>query len=79
MALVRDAAKESRRQDDLRPEDVLDPAVIEEVGRRQREAEAAAPDRLADETAWENALEIDDLRELADRARRGEHMSLRKP
>ena len=78
MALTRDAAKKSPLRDDLRPQDVLDPDVVKEVDRTQREVEAAAPGRLADETAWENALDIDDLRELTDRARRGEHISLRK-
>ena len=78
MALARDTTKESPLGDDLRPEDVLDPDVVEEVSRTQREVEASAHARLADEAAWENALDADDLRELADRARRGEHISLRK-
>ena len=78
MALAADAAKESPPRDGSNPEDVLDPDALADVDRTQAEAEAAAPGRLSDESAWENALDVDDLRRLADRARHGEHVSLQK-
>lgn len=82
MVLARDAANESPPRDGLRPglrpEGVLDPDTLADVDRAQAEAESAAPGCLADETAWENALDVEDLRELADRAHRGEHICLRK-
>lgn len=78
MALAPDTAKESPPRDSSSPEDVLDPDALADVDRTQAEAEVAAPGRLSDEAAWENALDVDDLRELADRARHGEHVSLQK-
>ncbi len=78
MALAPDTAKASPPQNGSTPTDVLGPDALADIDRRQAEAEAAAPGRLSDEAAWENALDVDDLRELADRARRGEHVSLQK-
>lgn len=78
MALARDIAKESPPRNGLRLEDVLDSDALAEVERAQTEAETAAPSRMSDEAARESALDVDDLRELADRARRGEHVSLTK-
>lgn len=78
MALARDAAKESPPRDGLRLEDVLDADALAEVERAQTEAETAAPSRMSDQTARESALDVDDLRELADRAHRGEHVSLKQ-
>ncbi|MCY4664304.1 MAG: hypothetical protein OXC00_06540 [Acidimicrobiaceae bacterium] len=78
MALARDAAKESPPRDALRLEDVLDSDALAEVERAQVEAETAAPSRMSDQAARESALDVDDLRELVDRARSGEHVSLKK-
>ena len=78
MALASDAAKESPPLDGSSPEDVLDPEALAAVDLTQTEAEVAASGRLSDGAAWENALDVDDLRELADRARRGERVSLQK-
>ena len=68
MALARDTAKESPPRDGLRLEDVLQSDALAEVERAQTEAETAAPSRMSDQAAHES--------ELADRARRGEHVSL---
>ncbi len=60
-----------------RPEDVLSRDTLDEVDRKFARAEADAEERLADESAWENALTVDELRELARRAGRGEKVSLK--
>ena len=60
-----------------RPEDVLSQDTLDEVNRKFAQAEADAAERLADESAWENALTIDEVRELARRAGRGEKVSLK--
>lgn len=78
MALARDTAKESPPRDGLRLEDVVESDALAEIERAQTEAEAAAPSRMGDQAAREGALDIGDLRELADRARRGERVSLSK-
>jgi len=78
VALARDAAKESPPRDGLCLEDVLDSGALAEIERAQTEAETAASSRMSDQTARESALDVDDLRELADRARRGEHVSLKQ-
>ena len=62
----------------LRLEDVLDSDALAEVERAQAEAEAAAPSRMSDQAARARALDVEDLRGLADRARRGERVSLKK-
>lgn len=78
MAVASDAAKESPPRSASSPEDVLDADALADASRTQTEAEAAASRRMSDETVWENALDVDDLRDLADRARRGEHVTLQK-
>lgn len=78
MALARDASRESPPCDDLRLEDVLNSDALAEIERVQTEAETAAPSRMSDQAARESALGVEDLRELADRARRGEQVSLKK-
>ena len=78
MALARDAAKASQPRDGLRLEEVLDSDALAEIERAQTEAETAAPSCMSDQTARESALDLDDLRELVDRARRGEHVSLKQ-
>ena len=78
MTRARDTAKESPPRDGLCLEDVLKSDALAEVERAQTEAETAAPSRMSDQAARESALDIGDLRELADRARRGEHVSLKK-
>ena len=78
MALAPDAARESLPRGGSSPEDMLDSDALADADRTQAEAEAAAPGRLSDESAWENALDVDDLRRLADRARNGEPVSLQK-
>lgn len=66
-------------RDDIRPEDVLDEQALAETSQKQDQAEANAPKRLADESAWENSFTPDELRELAKRAGQGERVSLQKP
>ena len=61
------------------PEDVLSHDTLDEVDRKFAQAEADAEERLADESAWENALTVDEVRELARRAGRGEKVSFKKP
>ena len=75
----KDAVKEPLLRDDIRPEDVLDEQSLAEVSRKQDQAEANAPKRLADESAWENALTPEELRELAKEAGQGERVTLQKP
>lgn len=79
MARERGAVRETLLRYDIRPEDVLDEETLDEMERRQDQAEADAPSRIADESAADNALTVDDLRELAERVRRGEHITLQKP
>ncbi len=62
-----------------RPEDVLSQDTLDEVDRKFAQVEADAEERLADESAWENALTVDEVRELARRAGRGEKVSFKKP
>ena len=78
MTLARDVSREAPPHDGLRLEDVLDSDALAEIERAQTEVETAAPSRMSDEAARESALDVDDLRELADRARRGEQVSLNK-
>lgn len=79
MSSEEDAVKQSAIGFAPRPEDVLSRDVLDEVDRKFAQAEAEAPGREADESAWENALTVDELRELACRAGRGERVSLKKP
>ena len=62
-----------------RPEDVLSQDTLDEVNRKFAQAESDAAERLADESAWENALTIDEVRELARRAGRGEKVGFKRP
>ena len=62
----------------LRPQDVLSQDTLEEVDRKFAQAEADAEEREADESAWESALTVDEVRELARRAGRGEKVSFKK-
>ena len=62
----------------LRPQDVLSQNALEEVDRKFEQAEADAEEREADESAWESALTVDEVRELARRAGRGEKVSFKK-
>ena len=78
MALAHDASRESPPRGGLRIEDVLDSDALAEIDRAQTDAETAAPSRLRDQSARKGALDIEDLRELADRARRGQQVSLKK-
>ena len=61
----------------LRPQDVLSEDTLDEVDRKFAQAEADAAGREADESAWESALTVDEVRELARRAGRGEKVSLK--
>ncbi|MCY3861448.1 MAG: hypothetical protein OXG67_05725 [bacterium] len=73
-----DAAKESLLRYDIEPEDVLDEETLAEDAQRHEQAEAEAMSHMA-ERDWADALGVEDLRELADRARRGEQITtLRK-
>ena len=74
----KDAVKESLLGDGIRPEDVLDEQTLAEINRKQDQAEANAPKRLADESAWENAFTPEELRELAKGAGQGERVTLQK-
>lgn len=78
MPAARETSKESLPRDGLRMEDVLTSDAIAGIERAQTEAEAATPSRRSDQAARESALDIGDLRELADRARRGEHVYLQE-
>ena len=62
----------------LRPQDVLSQNALDEVDRKFEQAEADAAEREADESAWESALTVDEVRELARRAGRGEKVSFKK-
>jgi len=75
----KDALKEPLLRDDIRPEDVLDESALAEIDEKLAQAEANAPKRLADESAWENAFTPDELRELAKRAGQGERVTLQEP
>ena len=74
--------KESATDTVLRPdvelEDVLDQSALDEVHRKFDRAEAGAQARLAEESAWEKARTVDELRELAVEAGRGEQVSINK-
>ncbi len=70
--------KELAARPALRPEDVLPQDTLDEVGRKFAQAEADAAERLADESAWENAFTVEEVRELARRAERGEKVSLKE-
>lgn len=73
-----DGAKESLLRYDIAPEDVLDEETLAEDARRHEQAEAEAKSGVA-ERDWGDALGVEDLRELADRERRGEQITtLRK-
>ena len=60
---------------DIQPEDVLDQDTLDEVARKQDEAESNIASRLADEHAFENALTPDDLRRRAQRVLQGEDIT----
>ena len=62
----------------LRPQDVLSQDTLEEVDRKFAQAEADAAEHEADESARESALTVDEVRELARRAGRGEKVSLNR-
>lgn len=70
-------AREAADRPPMRPEDVLSQDTLDEVDRKFAKAEADAADRLADESAWENALTVEEVRDLALRAGRGEKVSLK--
>lgn len=67
--------KELAARPALRPEDVLSQDTLDEVDRKFAQAEADAAERLADESAGQNALTVDEVRELARLAGRGEKFS----
>lgn len=71
-------AKDAADRPPMRPEDVLSQVTLDEVDRKFAKAEDDAAERLADESAWENALTVEEVRELARRAGRGEKVSLRE-
>lgn len=60
---------------DIQPEDVLDQDTLDEIARKQDEAEASIASRLSDEHAFENALTPDDLRRRAQRILQGEDIT----
>lgn len=68
--------KPSHLRPDMRPEDVLNDDALAEIGRKLAEVEANAPEREADGSAWEGARTPEELRELADKAGRGERVGL---
>lgn len=60
----------------MRPEDVLSDDALAEIGLELAEVEANALEREADGSAWDDARSPEELRELADKAGRGERVSL---
>lgn len=60
---------------DIQPEDVLGQDMLDEVARRQDEAEVNVASRLADEHAFDNAMTPDDLRRRAQRVLQGEDIA----
>ena len=77
--LEEEAAKALAARPAQRPEDVLSRDTLDEVDRKFAQAEADAAERLADESARENALTVDEVRALARRAGRGEKVSFEEP
>ena len=71
--------KELAARSALRPEDVLSQDTLDEVARKFAQPEVDFAERPTDESAWENALTVDEMRELARRAGRGEKVSFKKP
>lgn len=63
---------------DIRPEDVLDQEALERLDRKHAASEAEFQRRLEDGTLEERLLTVDDLKELIERARRGEQVTLKK-
>lgn len=63
---------------DVRPEDVLDQEVLDKIDRKHAASEAEFQRRLDNGTLEEGLLTVDDLRELAERASRGEQVTLKK-
>lgn len=75
--LEEETAKALAAKPALRPEDVLSQDTLDEVDRKFAQAEVDFAERPTDESAWENALTVDEVRELARRAGRGEKVSLK--
>ena len=70
--------EESLLRYDVRPEDVLDQETLDEIDRKHAASEAEFQRRLENGTLEEGLLTVDDLRELAERASRGEQVTLKK-
>ena len=64
---------------DIRPEDVFDQETLDKIDRKFAESEANFQLHLEEGTLEDRLLTTDDLKELAERARRGEQVSLKKP
>ncbi len=63
---------------DIRPEDVLDQETLDEIDRKYAASDAEFQRRLENGTLEEGLLTVDDLRELIERASRGEQVTLKK-
>lgn len=63
---------------DIRPEDVLDQETLDEINRKHAASDAEFQRRLENGTLEEGLLTVDDLRELIERASRGEQVTLKK-
>lgn len=71
-------AGESLLRYDILPEDVLDQETLDEIDRKFAASEVNFQRCLDDGTIEERLLTVDVLRELAERVRRGERVSLKK-
>ena len=78
MAKGKEAVTETALRPEVELEDVLDQSALDEVHRKFDRAEAGAQARLADESAWEEARTVDELRELAVKTGRGKQASINK-
>ena len=78
VAKGKEAVTETVLRPDVKLEDVLDQSALDEVHCKFDRAESGAQARLADESAWEEARTVDELRELAVKAGRGEQASIKK-
>ena len=75
---TREEREDSVLRFDVSPEDLLDQEAFEEVERKFEESEVRFQRCLDDGTIEERLLTIEDLKELAERVRQGEQVSLKK-
>lgn len=83
MAKVEDAVGQEQPDDsllvdELSLEDVLDQKALDEIDLSYARSEADFERRLVEGTMYENTFTPDELRELAEKVRRGEQATLKK-